>query len=89
MVIVRRAGPIAGHDVLLARFNQDGSLDKSFGGPTGVHTDLGSDEEGTDAAMQGNRTVVLATSGPKTVVLRYNPDGSLDPSFGGGDGVRT
>ncbi len=86
-VIAGRTGTGSAHDVLLARFNQDGSVDSSFGGALGVHTDLGSNDEGWAMAMQGDRIVVIASSGPKTFVLRYTPGGSLDTGFGGGDGI--
>lgn len=87
IVVAGRTGPNGSHDVLLARFNSDGSVDATFGGPTGVHTDLGGDDIGTEVAMQGERIVVLANSGPSTYVLGYRPDGTLDPAFGGGDGI--
>jgi uncharacterized delta-60 repeat protein len=87
IVITGRTGPSGAHDVLLARFNSDGSLDQTFGGPTGVHTNLGGDDQGRAVAMQGSRIIVLATSGTSAYVLGYRPDGTLDLAFGGGDGI--
>lgn len=87
IVIVGRTGPNVSHDVLLARFNSDGSVDSSFGGPTGVHTNLGGNDIGTAVAMQGERIVVLANSGPSIYVLGYRSDGTLDPAFGAGNGI--
>ena len=87
ILIAGRAGPAAEHDVLLAHINPDGSIDSAFGGPTGVHTNLGGNDIGRAIAMQGGRIVVLASSGPNTYVLGYRPDGTLDPAFGGGDGI--
>jgi uncharacterized delta-60 repeat protein len=90
---------VAGHtdrdgsiDVALARYLDDGSLDTSFGGGTGlVVTDIagGSDDRNVSAmALQADGKILVAgfTSNPMTadyVVLRYNPDGSLDTSFNG------
>jgi uncharacterized delta-60 repeat protein len=87
IIIAGRTGSTSSHDVLLARFNSDGSIDAGFGGPTGVHTDLGGNDIGTNVATQGERIVVLANSGPNTDVLGYRPNGTLDPAFGGGDGI--
>ncbi len=87
ILIAGRTGSNSSHDVLLARLHSDGSVDGSFGGPTGVHTNLGGNDIGNALAMQGERIVVLANSGPDTDVLGYRPDGTLDPNFGGGDGI--
>jgi uncharacterized delta-60 repeat protein len=108
IVVVGRVGPSNDFDVLLARLDADGSIDPGFGGPTGVHTDLGASAEGLAVAAQGDRMIVLAsiansgggapgvvkgtsglggTEGGGTFVLAYRSDGSLDPSFGGGDGI--
>ncbi len=86
-VVVGRAGPSGEYDVHLARLNADGSIDASFGGPEGVYTELDGSEDGLKIALQGDRLVVLATGAGGTYVLRYLPDGELDPSFGGGGGA--
>lgn len=76
-------------DFALARYNADGSLDASFSGDGSQTTDIGGDEGASDVAIQRDGKIVAVGSsysfiGSSTdaVVARYNPDGSLDPSFG-------
>ena len=81
----------------LARYNPDGSIDPAFGGGDGkVTTDIGYSNESANAvALQSDgKIVVLGTTWDGTgsqwghfSLVRYNPDGSLDDSFGGGDGI--
>lgn len=72
-------------DFSMVRYNTDGSLDTTFDGDGIVRTDVG------DASVPGRAAVVqtdgkivtftgigLASSG----LTRYNPDGTLDTSFG-------
>jgi uncharacterized delta-60 repeat protein len=79
----------------LARFNPDGSLDDTFDGDGRVVTDFsGTDEDAYAMALQPDGKIILAgtTSNIGTrndfAVVRYNPNGSLDTSFGG-DGLVT
>src|SRR5207247_11469082 len=80
-----------GGDLALVRYNAEGSLDPSFGAGGKVLTDLGS--SGDDAfavAGQPNGKIVAAGSGGGDFALvRYNADGSLDPSFSAGGKVLT
>ena len=76
-------------DFALARYNANGSLDTSFSADGTQTTDLGGDEEASDVAIQPDGKIVAVGSGysfigssTMAVVARYNPDGSLDPSFG-------
>ena len=85
----------------LYRFNGDGSVDTAFGGGDGaVTTDVGpgGDAASAVAITTGGKILVAGTAGfggsatppvitPDFVVVRYNPDGSPDPTFGGGDGI--
>ena len=84
----------------VARYNPDGSPDTAFGGGDGnVTTDIGFSYEGANAvALQSDGKIVAVgtTWDGGTVggsqwghfsLVRYNPDGSLDLSFGGGDGI--
>lgn len=82
-------------DILLIRYNDDGSLDTSFGGGDGVVVhDLGFHESASDVDVQPDGKIIVAGSsserlwgGPaSSLLVRYNEDGSLDTSFGGGDG---
>jgi len=67
-----------------------GDLDQTFGLGGFVSTDFGDNEPATDVAIQpdGKIVAVGGVTGQFSVA-RYNPDGSLDPSFGGGDGLVT
>ena len=84
----------------VARYNLDGTLDASFGGGTGtVITPFGSNDAVANAlVLQPDGKLVAAGSsagtssspGPSTFALvRYDTDGTLDPSFGGGTGIVT
>ncbi|MFD4509682.1 calcium-binding protein [Streptomyces sp. NPDC058457] len=76
----------------LARYKAaDGSLDPSFGNGDGrVFTDFGVPEEATDVvALPGGKIVAAGSVGGDAAVARYNPDGTLDQSFGGDGKVTT
>lgn len=87
-----------GANYALARYHPDGSLDASFGGDGIVVTAIapGDNRDNANAvALQADGKIVAA-GGVRTapssstndfVVARYNADGSLDTSFGGGDGI--
>jgi len=74
------------NNVLLSRFNADGSLDISFGSGGKVITDTGIASEGKALAVQPDgKIVVVASAGSQpyqAVVIRYTADGALDTSFG-------
>jgi uncharacterized delta-60 repeat protein len=73
-------------DFALARYNGDGSLDPTFGTGGKVTTDFGSSDRAYDVAIQKDgKIVAVGFSAPNVVdfaVARYNPDGTLDASFG-------
>jgi uncharacterized delta-60 repeat protein len=87
-------------DFALARYNADGTLDTTFGGDGKVTTDIGrtpdplslSRDSATSVGIQADGRIVAAgwtvteTSG--SALVRYNADGTLDPSFNG-DGIVT
>lgn len=73
---------------VLARLNPNGSLDSEFGGSRiqgGLPGRVILTERNAIEAitLQGKKIVVAGTSG-RGFVGRFNPDGSLDRSFGGG-----
>jgi uncharacterized delta-60 repeat protein len=81
--------PAGNSDFALARYNTDGSLDTNFGSGGKVTTDFFHDNDSLNAiAIQPDGKIVAAGSasrpgqGPQFGVARYNPDGSLDLSFG-------
>jgi uncharacterized delta-60 repeat protein len=78
----------------LARYNPSGSLDASFGSGGIVTTALGFYSNVAGVALQADGKIVAAgaTDVNDTTVaalVRYNPNGSLDPTFGSGGKVRT
>ncbi|HYE16313.1 MAG TPA: hypothetical protein VD968_17880 [Pyrinomonadaceae bacterium] len=82
-------------DFALLRFNPDGSPDPGFGTFGQVTTDFSnSSDNAYDLALQSDGKVVMAGSSynggrAKFALVRYNPDGSLDSSFGAGGKVAT
>ena len=91
-----RAAFPANYEILLARLNTDGTLDNSFGSGGVVETLVAPvSANGSDLAsgmrvladgkiiVAGRRTCGGACStGSDLMVLRYLPNGTLDPSFG-------
>jgi uncharacterized delta-60 repeat protein len=84
----------SGADFLLARYNPDGSLDSTFDTDGTAVADFGADEGAEDVAIQADGKIVAVggtfrESGSAFAVARFNPDGSLDPTFGGDGTVVT
>ena len=76
----------------VSRYLEDGALDPSFGGDGTVTTELGSFAGANDVLVQTDgRIVAVGAAGDDDHgglgAVRYLPDGALDPSFGGGDGL--
>ena len=92
-----------GYDFALARYNVNGSLDKTFGSGgevttnfTGSTWDTASYDVARAALLQPDGKIILAgiTSnvvprGNNIGLVRYNADGSLDTTFGSGGKVIT
>ena len=86
---------------VVAVYNDDGTPDTSFGGGTGTTTiDIPGYNVDTpkDVAIQADGRIVVAGSAggfeffPTPYdfsVVRYEPDGDPDPTFGAGDGIVT
>lgn len=84
------------NDFALVCYTTDGTLDPSFGGGDGiVTTQIGTSvDHGYGVALQGDGRIVVAgysigLGNPDFALVRYNQDGTLDPSFGRGDGIVT
>ena len=87
---------LAGVDFRVARYNPDGSPDTTFGGGTGrVTTDFnGGNDVSLSLVLQPDGKIIVAgwavlpslAGDFGLAVVRYNPDGSLDTTFGGGSG---
>src|SRR5581483_6487115 len=78
-----------GADMLVVRYNTDGTLDSTFGRGGEVTTDFGLTDIAQGVVIQPDGKIVVAgqTYGLFSVfgefaLARYNPDGSLDSSFG-------
>lgn len=83
-------------DVAVARYNVDGSLDTSFGSGGRVTTDfIARSDVGLAIAVQPDGKIVVAgganldTTQFDFALVRYNPNGSLDSTFGNGGKVTT
>ncbi len=81
---------------LLVRYNPDGSLDQSFGiGGIVISSGAGGGSDYKAVAIQTDGKIVTAgfyyenggCSRYQSSVARYNADGSLDTTFGNGDGM--
>ncbi len=72
----------------------DGILDHTLGGDGKVTTAIGTWAYGTAVAIQPNGRILVAGDAAvgrytRFALSRYKPDGTLDTSFGGGDGKVT
>ncbi|MEH1772880.1 DUF4347 domain-containing protein [Nostoc sp.] len=86
-------------DLAIARFNTDGTIDANFGNGGKVITPLSAStsDRANSLSIQPNGKIVVGgyiDSGTSslnrtTVLLAYNPDGTLDSSFGTGGQVIT
>jgi uncharacterized delta-60 repeat protein len=83
------AGGYGSAGFALARYNSDGTLDRSFGPGGLVETHIaGVDEQINAIKVQSDGKIVVAgycdtpTGSWDFTLARYNPDGSLDPGFG-------
>jgi uncharacterized delta-60 repeat protein len=89
VVVLAAPGPAA-----VTGQGASGALDPSFGAGGRVVIDLGGRETAYAVAVQGDGRIVAAGQTdahgtPDIALLRLNPDGSLDPSFGSGGWVVT
>jgi uncharacterized delta-60 repeat protein len=74
--------------VALLRLNPDGTQDMGFGGAGETKTIIGNNDLAYDVAIADDDKIVVAgDSDQDFFVARYTPDGALDTTFGGGDGV--
>ena len=91
-----RMASFSDSDFAVARWNPDGTIDSPFGrsGNGVVSISAGAEDTAYDMVVQPDGKIVLAGyTGPSNAerfaVLRLNPDGSPDASFGPGGGVTT
>ena len=92
IVVVGRTEASSGFDFALARYNADGSQDRTFGTGGTVATDFaGGRDSGAAITVQVDGKIVVAGSSDSSLsesytedlaLARYDPDGSLDTDFG-------
>ncbi len=95
--ILSAGNPLNSSKFGLVRYNTDGSIDDNFGISGKVTTDFGHQNCGPSAVtiQPDGKIVVCGSSGGGsiadyfTVMARYNPDGSLDNTFGSSGKVVT
>jgi uncharacterized delta-60 repeat protein len=77
--------PLGASDPALARYNPNGTLDKTFSGDGKLSTDFsGFENWASGVALQANGKIVAVGSGADDFALtRYNPNGTLDATFSG------
>ena len=85
MVLGRAANADIDYDVVLVRFNPDGSLDNTFSFDGQLFTDVGSDNI-QEFYLHDNGKITAVGDvfevAEEALIIRYNADGNLDDSFG-------
>ena len=82
-------------DILVARYNTNGTLDTSFNGDgIAIVPVLAGNDYAHAVAIQADNKIVVGGSAengshPDAALLRFTTSGDLDPTFGGGDGIVT
>jgi uncharacterized delta-60 repeat protein len=77
----------SGNDFAVVRYNSDGSLDGTFDTDGKQTTPIGSSGAANSVVLQSDGKIVAAGNAviggwDKFAIVRYNPDGSIDSSFG-------
>ncbi|MCA9053867.1 MAG: caspase family protein [Planctomycetaceae bacterium] len=86
VVVVGMASGRDGRDAVILRYTRSGTLDNSFDGDGVVYLQVGAggDDYAYDALVQGDKLLVLVNGEglKESSVVRFLPDGRLDPTFG-------
>lgn len=88
-------GPDSGRDFLLARYNDDGTIDSTFGSGGIAILDFGyGEDQATDFHVQSDGKIIVtgyarSASARDFALARFNSDGSLDTTFASGGKVQT
>jgi len=76
------------YDMVVARLNQNGSLDSSFGREGKMTADFSKNDQANDIAIQPDgKILIFGTTDNRFNLLRYLPDGKPDESFGNNGNV--
>lgn len=90
IVVVGYTNAAGGEDFALARFDANGTLDKTFSGDGKATTNFGNNDRANSVLIQSDGKIVVAGSwdggASDFAIARYNTDGTLDTSFSG-DGL--
>jgi uncharacterized delta-60 repeat protein len=97
IVVAGYAGAAGSQTIALARYNNDGSLDTSFGNDGTVVTPFEASAMARAVAVAPDGTIIVAGSVQPSaaftttdfLMARYNANGSLDTAFGSGGLVDT
>jgi len=84
-------GGVSANNFALAKYTANGELDTSFGGGDGMlTTDFGGYDVAYGLQLDGNGNIYLGGfSNDNFALAKYNFNGELDTTFGGGDGMLT
>ena len=87
IILLGRKLSSKGDDVCLLRILPDGTPDTTFGKNGWVFTDLGSNfEAGLSVDLQSDQKIIVTANDdlfvPNLILLRYDPNGSVDTTFG-------
>jgi len=88
IVAVGFEGDGTGRVIRVVRYLADGALDTTFGGTGIVTTAIGAFAIADSIVIEPDGKMIVGGGNDAFTLVRYNDDGSLDSSFGGG-GVRT
>ena len=90
IVVAGTLGILEDHDMGIARYNSDGSLDITFGdfGRQIIDIALGDDYANSVAIQANGKIVVAGTNDSNFALVRLNSDGSFDNNFSL-DGIQT
>ncbi len=81
-------GPAFGDGIILARYNESGSIDTTFGDIGYITTQISTYTGASSLILQNDGKILVGGStGPEEyvydiILLRYNEDGNLDQTFG-------
>jgi uncharacterized delta-60 repeat protein len=82
IVVAGTTETVDDNNFALARYNTDGTLDKSFSFDRKQTTDVSGYDRAAAVAIQSNGKIVVAGStGDYGAIVRFNTNGSLDTTF--------